>query len=321
MEDDWEYCSESLRQVSRTFSRPIELLGELQRAVTCGYLLCRVIDTVEDEASFSLQQKEKLYEIFLAVLDGSVEAVDFSAAYEQTVRTVSPEGREGDAEHDLACSLPRVMRVLRALEPGQQRPLLRWVGEMSRGMAIYTRRQAEAEGSIVSLLSLGDLERYCYFVAGTVGHMLTDLFVQQGNIEPRRASRLRELAEDFGLGLQLVNILKDITDDRARGWSFIPEALCVKANTSVHNLANPHERVLAHRAVAPVFERAWRALDNALEYCLLLPEAQREARLFCLLPLWMAVATLKHAQGNDAQFTAGEPVKISRSEVERLIQD
>ena len=44
-------------------------------------------------------------------------------------------------------------------------------------------------------------------------------------------------------------------------------------------------------------------------------------RLFCLLPLWMAARTLVHARGNDAMFTAGQAVKISRAEVEQLINE
>ena len=63
------------------------------------------------------------------------------------------------------------------------------------------------------------------------------------------------------------------------------------------------------------------ALDNAFEYCLAIPDTAADVRLFCLMPLWLAVSTLNHAQGNDDQFEFGSPVKISRPEVERLIGD
>src|SRR5262249_44344187 len=47
--DDWAFCKQSLEAVSRTFSKPIAMLpAPLEAAVTCGYLLCRVADTVED---------------------------------------------------------------------------------------------------------------------------------------------------------------------------------------------------------------------------------------------------------------------------------
>src|SRR4030095_13000635 len=80
-------------------------------------------------------------------------------------------------------------------------------------------------------------------------------------------------------------------------------------------------RAKAHAALAPIFERARRHLDRALIYSLAIPEAEKNIRLFCLLPLWMAITTLRHAQGNDAMFEPGHPVKISRAEVENLIAD
>ena len=70
---------------------------------------------------------------------------------------------------------------------------------------------------------------------------------------------------------------------------------------------------------SPLFDRAQEHLDRALEYTLTIPKEQTSVRLFCLLPLWMAVRTLVHGRGNDAMFVAGAPVKIARDEVERLI--
>jgi farnesyl-diphosphate farnesyltransferase len=132
---------------------------------------------------------------------------------------------------------------------------------------------------------------------------------------------LRRTAEEFGLGLQLVNILKDVTDDRERGWSFIPRTLHDAQGLTPEELLAPAHRAAAHRVVAPVFERARVALDAAAGYCVALPAEAREIRMFCLLPLWMAVRTLVHARGNDEQFTPGRPVKITRAEVEDLVME
>src|SRR5690606_2736574 len=108
--------------------------------------------------------------------------------------------------------------------------------------------------------TLADLERYCYFVAGTVGHLLTDLFatVLGRPIEPA----LRAQAERFGAGLQMVNILKDVTEDRARGWSYIPRTTCVEHGVDVAALLDPTRRDRAHAAVAPVFVMAREHLDH-----------------------------------------------------------
>lgn len=313
MQSDWDFCTTSLRQVSRTFSRPIEILpGDLCKAVTCGYLLCRVVDAVEDNESFTLDERDERYQAFHEVLRGATP-LGFERLWDRI---------DGSPPHEIElCSqLHRVMIVVETLPVPMREAVTRWVTEMARGMQIYSHRSADRDGVIAPWTS-DDLQRYCYFVAGTVGHMLTELFafeMRLGADDPA-ARRLGELAEPFGAGLQLVNILKDITDDLHRGWSFVPRSLCRAEGLRNRDLANPSRRTEAHRAVTPMFGLARRNLDRALDYALTVPAEHREIRLFCLLPLWLAVRTIAHAYGNDAMFTASQEVKVSREEVEDVI--
>ena len=314
MQTDWDFCIESLRKVSRTFSRPIEVLpGDLRKAVTCGYLLCRVVDAVEDNSSFSIPDRDARYKDFHDVLSGRASARQFEQSW------VGVDGSP-DAEVELCSQLRRVMTVMDTLPSDMRASVLRWVIEMARGMQIYSHREADRDG-IIAPSTPDDLQRYCYFVAGTVGHMLTELFTAQIGLRPEDAvaQRLAEHAEAFGGGLQLVNILKDITDDLERGWSFVPRSLCRTQGLRNRDLATPAHRAAAHRAVEPLFELARRNLDRAFDYALTIPAEHKEIRLFCLLPLWLAVRTIRHAYGNDAMFTVGDEVKVSRSEVEDVI--
>jgi farnesyl-diphosphate farnesyltransferase len=186
-------------------------------------------------------------------------------------------------------------------------------------MSLFAHRRPGADG-VVTLRTLPDLERYCYFVAGTVGQMLTGLFLaQMPDIASERAACMRANAESFGLGLQMVNILKDQTDDLARGWCFIPRTMWEARGLEPRRMLDPERREDAHAAIEPVFKRTRRYLGDALEFTLAIPPEQAGIRLFCILPLWMAARTLSHAHGNDAMFVADRPVKISRDEVARLI--
>jgi farnesyl-diphosphate farnesyltransferase len=150
--------------------------------------------------------------------------------------------------------------------------------------------------------------------------MLTDLFLEKMALDEhhKTALEMRSNAESFGMGLQLVNILKDITDDRERGWSFVPRLICNECGIDLAQLVDPSCRERAHRVMLPLFELARARLDRALRYVLTIPEDQTSIRIFCLLPLWMAVKTLVHAVGNDSMFVAREPVKISRQDVEQI---
>jgi farnesyl-diphosphate farnesyltransferase len=290
------------------------LPGDLEVAVTLGYLLCRIADTVEDHPNVPRGQKDELFARFLGVLEQGESARDFSLAFEAI------EG--DDAELSLSRNLPRVMRVFHALPERMQAIVGRWVAEMARGMSLYTHREPGDDG-FVALYTVEDLERYCYYVAGTVGHMLTELFAELmgDQVDQRTIAELRHHAESFGAGLQLVNILKDVTDDRQRRWSFVPRAACERAGVTIATLTEPELRHCAHMAVAPLFDLAKQKLDRALAYALTIPPDQKGVRLFCLLPLWMAALTLVHARGNDAMFLTDQEVKISRQAVEQVIAE
>ncbi|MEM7433667.1 MAG: squalene/phytoene synthase family protein [Myxococcota bacterium] len=314
MSAEWDFCAGSLREVSRTFSRPIEVLpGDLRRAVTCGYLLCRIVDAVEDNASFSLDERSVRYRAFHGVLAGTVDPSEFGHQWNDVAG--SPV-----EEIELCRRIDRVIAVLDTVPAPMRDAVVRWVDEMAHGMEIYSHRRADADG-VVAPTTSDDLQRYCYFVAGTVGHMLTELFLAEMGTSPESelSAALYEHAEAFGTGLQLVNILKDITDDMQRGWSFVPRSLCRKQGLRSRDLLDPDQLAAAHRAVFPMFHLARTKLDSALEYALTIPAEHREIRLFCLLPLWLAVRTVVLAYGNDAMFTDGQEVKVSRAEVEEVI--
>ncbi len=319
-EEDWAFCKQALAEVSRTFSKPIALLPpRLEVAVTLGYLLCRVADTVEDHAAVTSDVRGELFRTFLEVLENDRAPSDFAAGFDAIPGD--------DAELSLARALPIVMRVFRAQSPSTIAISTRWVAEMSRGMDLYSRRSPGDDG-FVALYTVSDLERYCYYVAGTVGHMLTELFVdemREAGMDARSGvlleRKLREDAESFATGLQLVNILKDVTDDRMRHWSFIPRTSVGAVGLGIDELVDPANRKRAHAAVAPLFDVARAHLDGALRYALGIPPTEVGIRLFCLLPLWMAARTLVHGRGNDAMFVPGAPVKISRDEVEALVAE
>jgi phytoene/squalene synthetase len=313
IEEDWAYCQQALVDVSRTFSKPIELLPEpLRVALTTGYLLCRIVDTVEDYAPLDGTERDHLFSKFIAVLDGSVSPESFSAAFEGVA--------DDNAEIRLACSFARVMRVFESQEAAARQATVVWLSEMANGMRLYCRR--DRPGTLSALHTFSDLERYCYFVAGTVGHLITDLFCDHLQVVSTSLEHeLRAHAESFGIGLQMVNILKDVTDDYARNRCYVPQQLCHAQGFGPERLLAVENRRQAHRALAPMFESAAQHLDDALEYTLLVPAKHVQLRLFCLLPLFMAQRTLLVAVGNDAVLVPERPVKISREAVDDIIEE
>jgi farnesyl-diphosphate farnesyltransferase len=197
----------------------------------------------------------------------------------------------------------QVVEAFATLPEHQKEPVKRCAHEMIAGMRVMTGAPS-GEGVKFVSSTLGDLEQYCHYVAGTVGQMLTRLF--GSHVGGWFASDERvEQGRRFGLGLQMTNILKDFVDDRRAGISFLPKRwLREKGDeTEIHPR---HKRELVERTLGH--------LDIAHRYTLALPREEEGIRLFCVWALWMAVTTLR-----EICVTSGETPKIDRSEVEEII--
>ena len=166
---DVQYQDHILQAVSRTFALTIpQLPPPLSCAVGNAYLLCRIADTIEDEPALSPEQKKRLTRGFIDVVTGKCDAEPFSG---ELSPLLSPE--TSAAERDLILNAPRVIRVTRSFSPTQQAALLRCVTIMANGMA-YFQSNKNRNG----LNDLGELNSYCYHVAGVVGEMLTELYCE-----------------------------------------------------------------------------------------------------------------------------------------------
>ena len=310
-EPDREFCRAMLPKVSRTFALGIRLLpGRLQEAVRVSYLLCRIADTIEDGAELPAERKSDL----LARLRAGLQEGGHDGA---ALRDVFPA--PATDEQRLVREAERVFRCFRALSPLERRAIRPWVEEMTAGMSEFASRRP-AVGELESLSSVAELDRYCYYVAGTVGHLLTGLFrIHHPRMPPARYARLEALATSFGLGLQLTNIIKDVADDRRRGWSFVPRDLCAVAGLRPADLQDPDRFPQAARVMAALIAKAKGHLRDALAYCTTLPRAAYRIRIFCLTSLYFAVRTLRLAERDPRLLDPAHKVKITRGDVYRTV--
>ena len=316
---DTDFCRMILPRVSRTFALSIEALpNSLRTAVRSAYLLCRIVDSIEDEPGLGEALRNQLFDTFDRLLDDGTEVAEFELAC--TRAFVGGTGADGE----LCRRAGAVFRAFRALPPSQRKAIQPHVLEMSGGMRSYCAR-----GIAPRLADLADLERYCYFVAGTVGNLLTALFEETvvGISEELRMA-LHERAVSFGIGLQLVNVVKDVAGDfRERGVCFLPLDLAREYGLEVERLLDPAMLDAGVAVVRAVCVRAREHLRRAEEYVALWPasgpagQAGRSVRLFCVVPLALALATLRTVeQGNDTLRAGTEP-KVSRTTVARVLAE
>ena len=304
------FCQEILPQVSRTFALSIRFLpGNLGRAVLCGYLLCRIADTLEDDPIATVDTKLKLLDRFLTCFDDPKCASTFSAIVPSL---------EGDKAHlTLVENTDQVFVLFRSLPAKSQQTLQHWVTEMVQGMQKFVKLHAQG----IRIQTLAEYQEYCYYVAGTVGYLLTDLWYEHSpSVDFNTYHVLRQTCAAFGEGLQTVNILKDIAWDAEHENSiYIPQDALQAQGSSHAQLLQPEFVTQNHAAIKSLVELAWSDLDKAAQYLMLIPRAAIPIRLFCILPLVFAYATLRDITGSTAMLKSGGNVKISRPEVKSLI--
>ena len=280
---DLAYQKAILSSVSRTFALTIPLLpSAIEKVVGNTYLLCRIVDTIEDAADLLPETKQHLSLLFLdAVLEKSLVA----SFVEPCLKALSDYGNQD--ELDLIAHTPTVLRILHTCSKEDQEAVSRCVSIMSEGMSRFHGKQ-----TVAGLKDLNEFERYCYVVAGVVGELLTTIF---RNHSPRFAKNIQgqeALAIAFGQALQMTNILKDSPEDRARGVSWMP----------------------ADMRQEELLRIAYQKLQDSLRYILLIPKQDLGMRRFCFLAFGLAVMTLSKI-AKRREFSNKDEVKLSRNTV------
>lgn len=275
-----------LESVSRTFALTIPLLpANLEKVVGNTYLLCRIVDTIEDAVCIDPKTKQVLSTLFVkTVLDPSYTE---EFVKESLMALLNHPNRD---EKDLIKNIPRVLRVLQSFDEKQRHAVAQCVQIMSEGMSYFHVRQNQA-----GLEDLKEFEKYCYVVAGVVGEMLTTVFALHSAAFAKAISGKESLAIAFGQALQMTNILKDSPEDQLRGVSWKPKGV-----------EQTELLVIAHQK-----------LEDSLRYIYCIPKSEPGIRQFCFLAFGLAVLTLKKIARRH-QLQEGSEVKLTRTQVSRF---
>ncbi len=308
--DAARFCQAVLPAVSRTFALGIRVLpGTLGQAVLDAYLLCRIADTVEDAPGIDPQVKAAMFDDFLAAFDDR-RALDRFLAGVATL--------QGDHAHLALTQHSDLVFEHFAQLPAATRTLVRkWVAEMAQGMRKFVLLYPNG----IRIQTIEEYKEYCYYVAGTVGYMLTDLWHEHSpSIGLKRYGILRERCRAFAEALQTVNILKDVAVDAEKENSiYVPEELLRAHGSTQSRILAPELLARNREALTQLIQLAWHDLEEARNYLLLIPRRAISIRLFCMLPLLLAYATLRDLVQSTAMLRPGGSVKISRREVKSLL--
>ena len=291
-----------LKLVSRSFALCIPRLPKKVRSeIGNFYLLCRDADSIED-SKLEFKQKKHYFRLLRRVIKNEDFALLKKMGAEITPFIISENDRTMIRDFD------KVLKQHSRFDSKSKEIALHWVSEMLKGMQKYSRKE---------IMNFLELDNYCYYVAGTVGHYLTEIFDHK--FELNCYDELLERAKDFGMLLQKVNIIRDFAKDYKEGRIFWPKELFEKHNIKVDEVFLPENKAKSDLILREMVESAEKNVKNSIEYIEKLPPELQGVKVFCAIPLYMAIPTLLKCYGNEEIFDMHKKVKLSRTETFRIL--
>jgi len=309
-EADLAWCHEAVQGVSRTFALTVDVLEEPMASQICvGYLLCRVADTVEDAGHIPPEAQSDVLRTYRRAIDPD-DGTEIGA-FREAVDEWLPAERDDD--WTVVAEAPTVAATFEELDPEAQAAIVPPVLEMVDGMAMFVDRHATKGGLRID--DRDELEQYCYYAAGTVGNLITNLLTR-GDIAEERADRLRETAENFGLLLQLVNVSKDVYDDYTEENNiYLPAEWLEAEGVEQERVVHPENRESSARVVDRTADYARSFLDDAQAYLETMPLSNGNTMEAWTVPYLLAVGTLRELGSRPEDALTETGVKVSRQEV------
>jgi phytoene/squalene synthetase len=279
---DLEFYQGHLDRVSRSFAFCIQKLDSpFRQWISLSYLLCRVLDTVEDSLWESSELQDAQYAEFHAFMDRAPTreaTLAWAARFPASIPTTEKRLLEESFElFDDLHALPEAARAI----------VQKTVGKMFEGMRFYSRR---SQGGSLKLYDLADANRYCYFVAGVVGELLSQLYCVY-RPDFKAGPKFHTDALHFGLFLQKVNLLKDQRSDEREGRFLVPNRQVLLASLRKN-------------------------ARGAMDYLLSLPHHERGYRTFCAWSLFLGAASLPWME---KAYESDDGSKIPRSVTQELL--
>jgi phytoene/squalene synthetase len=263
--------------------------------VSLTYLLCRILDTIEDAKWPNTEAQLKAYKQFDRFMVGEPVPVDWAQSF--------PEGI-ADGEAALLNETQSVVSDLLSAPQPVRLAVQELAKTMSAGMRHFSKLKS---ASGLRLKNLIEVNQYCFFVAGLVGEALSKLLaVIDGKMQLSQTVLVD--AHHFGLFLQKVNLLKDQFQDETEGRYLVPNR-------------------------TEVFSSLQENAEGAMRYVETISLEHVGYRIFCLWSLFLglrtlpvlnqmnsAVTTASHSSGNEKILAKNKITREEASEIFKKVE-
>jgi len=302
-----------LRDTSRSFYLTLRILPRAVRPqVGLAYLLARATDTIADTELVPLEARlQALADLRDRILGAPSPALDLAQ--------LAPS-QASEPERKLLDRVEEDLRIFNELAEEDKRLMREVLSTIISGQELDLKRFSPPHPSHLRALETeAELDDYTYRVAGCVGEFWTRLC--RAHLFPRAPVDDAMLLRDgvrFGKGLQLVNILRDLPADLAKGRCYLPRQSLAAAGLAPEDLRSAANEPRFRALYQSWLDRAGDHLQAGWNYTNALPDGQWRLRLACAWPILIGAGTLRKLRGENI-LDATRRIKITRPEVRALM--
>ena len=299
-----------LRSVSRSFYLSIRFLPpQLRDPIALAYLLARITDTVADTTQIPATLR---MEALKTLSDG----IQGKASREMVVNQLASfmPLQENGAERTLLGALPNCLEWLEQTEVPDRDDIRAVLEKITQGQMLDLHR-FDNPAQIRALQTAADLDEYTYLVAGCVGEFWTRLcFRHLRDFASLIQDEMLALGRRYGMGLQLINVLRDAGTDLRAGRCYFPDDELGASGLSATQILSETDRF------QPIYQRWTKKAQDDLACGMQYSRAirNRRVRAATVLPALIGARTLAllRKAGTSALH---QTIKVPRREVRSMI--
>jgi farnesyl-diphosphate farnesyltransferase len=299
-----------LRSVSRSFYLSIRFLPSLLREpIALAYLLARTTDTVADTTRIPGTVRMEA----LKMLSDDIQGKGSREIVVNQVASFVPL-QENAAERMLLDSLPDCLAWLEQTRGADRDDIRALLEKITHGQMLDLHR-FDDPAQVRALQTAADLDEYTYLVAGCVGEFWTRLcFRHLRDFASLIQDEMIALGRRYGMGLQLINILRDAGTDLRAGRCYFPDDELDAIGLSAAQILSESDRF------QPIYQRWREKAEEGLACGMHYSRAirNRRVRAATVLPALIGARTLALLRKAGAS-ALHQTIKVPRREVRAMI--
>jgi farnesyl-diphosphate farnesyltransferase len=308
-----ELLTRLLQDVSRSFYLTLRVLpGTIRPQIGLAYLLARATDTIADTDALPKQTR-------LAALDAARSRICEGKG--KPLRLDDLAGRQtSPGEQALLQRIEEAASLLDDLNSADRERVRQVLAVIISGQVLDLERFAQADVDHIACLENDQqLDDYTYRVAGCVGEFWTRMC--RAHAFPTAGlddAFLLANGVRFGKGLQLVNVLRDLSRDLRLGRCYLPKAALTLVGLEARDLLEPSNESRLRPLYEQYLHRAEEHLEAGWAYTNHLPWSSIRIRLACAWPILIGVQTVARLRAGRI-LDPNDRIRISRQAVRQVL--